>query len=197
MELNTSVKWRYVNLVRVDYASPFNDCSEYVQFINETERYILEGDRGMRILFTISIFISGLITAFAFFFAHRLTVPFDPTNDLLGGGNGNAALFFVMAPGPVIFYFYFSLIFVFEKLHKILSLTKQKWFKYSYLIVFIIIGVITFYRATIYRNYINTNHPYMEVGLLSQFSNNIFFNIWTFVALLSFIGFISFWTKKK
>ena len=197
MELNTSVKWRYVNLVRVDYASPFNDCNEYVQFINETERYILEGDRGMRILFTISIFISGLITAFGFFFAHRLTVPFDPANDLLGGGNGNAALFFVMAPGPVIFYFYFSLIFVFEKLHKILSLTKQKWFKYSYLIVFIIIGVITFYRATIYRNYINTNHPYMEVGLLSQFSNNIFFNIWTFVALLSFIGFISFWTKKK
>ena len=61
----------------------------------------------MRILFYISIFISGLITAFSIFFAHRFTVPFDPTNDLLGGGNGNAALFFVVAPGPVIFYFFF------------------------------------------------------------------------------------------
>lgn len=151
----------------------------------------------MRILFYSSIFISGLITAFAFFFAHRFIVPFDPTNDLLGGGNGNAALFFVIAPGPIIFYFYFSLIFVFERLHKSLSNTKQKWFKYSYLFVFIIIGVITFYRATLYRNYINTNHPYMEVGLLSQFSNHMFFNIWTFVALLSFIGFISFWTKVR
>ena len=77
------------------------------------------------------------------------------------------------------------------------SLTKQKWFKYSYLLVFVIIGVIKFYRATIYRNYINTNHPYMEVRLLSQFSNYISFNIWTFLALLSFIGFISFWTKKN
>ena len=151
----------------------------------------------MRILFYISIFISGLITAFMFFFAHRLTVSFDPANDLLGGGNGNPSLFFVIAPGPVILYFFFSLIFVFKKLHKSLSLTKQKWSKYSYLLVFIIIGVITFYRATIYRNYINTNHPYMEVGLLSQFSNHIFFNIWTFIALLSFIGFISFWTKVR
>ena len=66
----------------------------------------------MRILFYISIFISGLITAFMFFFAHRLTVSFDPANDLLGGGNGNPSLFFVIAPGPVIFYFFFSLIFV-------------------------------------------------------------------------------------
>ena len=151
----------------------------------------------MRILLYSSVFISGLITAVAFFFAHRLTVAFDPTNDLLGGGNGNAALFFVIAPGPIIIYFLFSLIFVFEKLHKSLSLTKQKWFKYSYLLVFTIIGVITFYKATVYRNYINTNHPYMEVGLLSQFSNDIFFNIWTFIALLSVIGFIAFWTKKN
>ncbi|PIC64114.1 hypothetical protein CSV79_08655 [Sporosarcina sp. P13] len=151
----------------------------------------------MRIVFYISIFISGLITAFAFFYAHRLTVTFDPTNDLLGGGNGNPALFFVIAPGPVILYFFFSMIFVFEKLHKSLTLTKQKWFTYSYFLIFMIIGAITFYKATIYRNYINSNHPYMEVGLLSQFSNHIFFNVWTFIALLSFMGFISYWIKKN
>ena len=50
----------------------------------------------MRILFYISIFISGLITAFMFFFAHRLTVSFDPANDLLGGGNGNPACFLLL-----------------------------------------------------------------------------------------------------
>lgn len=151
----------------------------------------------MKVLFYISIFISGIITAFAFYFAHLATVTFDPASNSLGGGNGNPALFFVVATFPVIFYFYFSLIFVFEKFHKGLSLKKEKWFKYSYLLFFIMIEGITFYRATIYRNYINTHHPYMKVGLLNQFSNHIFFNIWTFAALMSFIGFISFLTKKK
>ena len=61
----------------------------------------------MRILFYISIFISGLITAFMFFFAHRLTVSFDPANDLLGGGNGNPALFFVSASRSSYFIFLF------------------------------------------------------------------------------------------
>ncbi|WP_431028125.1 hypothetical protein [Lysinibacillus sp. LZ02] len=151
----------------------------------------------MRSLFYISVIIAGLITAFAFFFTNLLTVSFDPANDMLGGGNGNPGLFFVVAPFLIILYFYFSMLFVFEQFHQRFTFKQQKWLKYSYLFVFLILTLYTFYRATMHRNYINANHPYMEVGLLSQFSNHLFFNVWTFIALLCLIAFLSFFVQKK
>ena len=47
-----------------------------------------------KILFYISIILSGGLTAYAFSFANRLTATFDPARELYGGGNGNPGLFY-------------------------------------------------------------------------------------------------------
>lgn len=54
-----------------------------------------------------------------------------------------------------------------------------------------------FWTAISFKKYINENHPYMEVGLINQFSNSIFFNAWTFIGLVAFIAALSFVKHKK
>ena len=65
----------------------------------------------------------------------------------------------------------------------------------SVLSVFIFTRMI--WSAINFKIYINNNHPYMEVGLINQFSNNLFFNTWTFIGLVALTAALSFVLPQK
>lgn len=149
----------------------------------------------MRILFYISIFVSGLITIAGFVLTNMLTAAFDPNGDNFVGGNGNPGLMFVLFPFLIILYFFFAMIFVFEKLHEYFKV-KRNLFQIGYASLFIILFSFSVIRIIVFRNKINTYFEY-EIGYLNPFSNSLFFNFWTFVACLCFSGFCSFFLKKN
>jgi uncharacterized membrane protein len=146
----------------------------------------------LRILFFLSVLVSGLVTAAAFWTANQVTALFDPQRELLGGGNGNPGPFMFVVFLPIIIYFLFSLIILFDSLYASLSRCLSSILT---IVLFIAAGVIftrMLLEAVKWRGYINAYHPYMEVGLFSQFSNDIFFNGWTFSGLIFVMGVLGF-----
>jgi hypothetical protein len=146
----------------------------------------------VRILFFLSVLISGLVTAAAFWTANRVTALFDPQRELYGGGNGNPGPFMFVVFLPIIIYFLFSLIVLFDSLYARLS---RRWSSILSIVMLIAAGSIftrMLLEAGEWRDYINEHHPYMEVGLFSQFSNDIFFNGWTFSGLVFVMGVLGF-----
>jgi len=123
------------------------------------------------------------------------TTSFDPTGDNFVGGNGNPGLMFVMFPMLIILYFFFAVMFVFEKLYERFSV-KRKLFHACYSGVFVLILGMTIYRIVSFRNEINPYFEY-EISYLNPFSNHLFFNFWTFIACLCVSGFCSFYIKKR
>lgn len=148
----------------------------------------------MKILFWLSVLISGSITIVGFFLTNKYTAIFDPNGDNFVGGNGNAGLMFIVFPSLFNLYFFFVRMFVFEKLHENFHV-KRKPFQMVYVSVFVLLLFFAAYRIIMFHHYIN---PYFEheVGYLNPFSNDLFFNVWTFIACLSFTGFCSFYLKR-
>lgn len=148
----------------------------------------------MRLLFWISVVISGCITISGFWLTNQYSATFDPNVDNFVGGNGNAGLMFIVFPSLFILYFFFAMMFVFEKLHEHFQV-KRKSFQVMYVSVFLLLLSISVYRIIMFHQYINPFFEH-EIGYLNPFSNALFFNIWTFIACLSFSGFCSFYLKK-
>lgn len=149
----------------------------------------------MRILFWLSVVISGIVSIVGFALTNMTTTLFNPAGDNFVGGNGNPGLMFVMFPMLIILYFFFSMMFVFEKLHERFSV-KRKLSQSYYSGVFVLILGITIYRIVSFRNEINSYFEY-EISYLNPFSNYLFFNVWTFIACLCISGFCSFYIKKR
>ncbi|WP_249659671.1 hypothetical protein [Lysinibacillus fusiformis] len=116
----------------------------------------------MRILFLLSVVISGIVSVVGFAFTNMTTTLFDPTGDNFVGGNGNPGLMFVMFPMLIILYFFFAMMLVFEKLHK-RFLMKRKLFQTCYSGVFVLILVMTIYRIASFEmksiRILNTKYP--------------------------------------
>lgn len=149
----------------------------------------------MRFLFWLSVVVSGIVSVVCFTFTNMTTTSFDPTGVNLVGGNGNPGLMFVMFPMLIILYFFFAMMFVFEKFHG-RFLVKRKPFQACYAGMFVLISGITIYRIVSFRNEIN---PYFEykISYLNPFSKHLFFNFLTFIACLCVSGFCSFYLKKR
>jgi hypothetical protein len=146
----------------------------------------------LRILFFLSVLVSGLVTAAAFWTANQVTALFDPQRELFGGGNGNPGPFMFVVFLPIIIYFLFSLIILFDSLYASLS---RRLSSILTIVMFIAAGVIftrMLLEAVKWRDFINEHHPYMEAGLFSQFSNDIFFNGGTFSGLIFVMGVLGF-----
>ena len=149
----------------------------------------------MRFLFCLSVVISGIVSIAGFALTKMTTSSFDPTGDNFVGGNGNPGLMFVMLPMLIILYFFFAMMFVFEKIHERFSV-KRNLFQACYSGVFVLILGMTIYRIVSFRNEINPYFEY-EISYLNPFSNDLFFNFWTFIACLCVSGFCSFYLKKR
>jgi len=151
----------------------------------------------LRFIIYLTSIISGGITIWAFAIINSLTASFDPSRGLYGGGNGNPALFFLFASGIFILYFFVSLLFMLNTFHARQS-NKVKLILFT---IYSVLSVFTFTRmiwsAINLKIYINDHHPYMEVGLINQFSNNLFFNTWTFIGLVALTAALSFVLPQK
>ena len=71
----------------------------------------------MRVIFNISVLLSGLVTVAAIWIVQQMTPDFNVNGTYEMWTNGNPALFFVVWPMPFIAYFLFSMIFIFEAIH--------------------------------------------------------------------------------
>ncbi|MFJ8235541.1 hypothetical protein ACIQ34_07310 [Ureibacillus sp. NPDC094379] len=151
----------------------------------------------MKILFYLSSIISGLITIGAFTLLNSLTATFNPTRDLYGGGNGNTALFFLIVSGLFMCYFAFTVILMFKAYHEKKSKKLKLILFGTYFVLTSVIFTRMLWDANHLMSYINENHPYMVVGLFSQFSNNIFFNFWTFIGSIAALAILSFLIPNK
>ncbi|MEG0384432.1 MAG: hypothetical protein RR587_06925 [Solibacillus sp.] len=146
----------------------------------------------MKILFWIGVIVSGVITIAAFAMANFLTAPFNPANPNVGS---NAALFFIAFPFLIILYFFFKMMFVFEKIHESLRLNFDT-LKTIYLLTFVFFISFTVYRIIQFKQKIQPHFEY-EIGYLNPFSNNLFFNVWTFSACLCISALGSFYLKFR
>lgn len=149
----------------------------------------------MRILFWLSVIISGVVTVSGFVLTNLSTASIDPGGNNYTGGNGNIGLMFIVFPSLIVMYFFFAMMFVLEMVHERISITRRK-LQIGYLGVFLLIVGISLYRIISFRNEAQQYVDY-ELGYLSPFSNNLFFNVWTFIACLCAAGFFSFYLKKR
>ena len=136
--------------------------------------------------------VTGAITIAAFWLANYWTATFDATDLYKHGGNGNPAL--VITLGMLIYMtFYFCMIFVFEKLYERVN-WPRKVFIIGYPLIFFTIVAFTYWRMFSFYHDIQ---PYYEhdIGLLNPYSNNLLFNVWTFLAGLVISAFLSLFTK--
>jgi hypothetical protein len=148
----------------------------------------------MRVLFWLSVFISGMITVTGFVLTNMSAVTLDPGGDNYTGGNGNPGLMFVVFPSLIIMYFFFAMMFVMEKVHERFSIKRRTW-QIGYAGAFFLIVGFSIYRIVSFRNEAQQYVDY-ELGYLSPFSNDLFFNAWTFIACLCAAGFFSMYLKK-
>lgn len=146
----------------------------------------------MRILFWLGVIVSGSITIAGFAITNFLTAPFDPTNLHVGV---NMALFFIAFPFLAILYFFFQMMFVFEKIHNKFQFSFDK-LKTIYLTSFVLLISFSVYRIFQFKEKLQPHFDY-EISYLNPFSNHLFFNIWTFLACLCISALGSFYTKVR
>ena len=143
---------------------------------------------------TLVTIVTGVITIAAFWLANSWTATFDPTDIYKHGGNGNPAL--VITLGMLIYMtFYFCMIFFFEALHERVNWSR-KVLIVVYPLLFVAIVVFTYWRLISFYQDIHAYYDY-DIGLLNPYSNNLLFNVWTFIAGLVISAFLSLFTKKK
>lgn len=134
----------------------------------------------MRFLFWFSVILSGLITIAGFVLTNISTFPFHPTGEMYVGGNGNIGLMFIVFPSLIILYFFFAMLFIFEKIHEHYKVNK-KYFLLGYSSILVMLISISIYRIVTFHAKIRPYFDY-EIGYLNPFSNNLYFNTWTFLA---------------
>ena len=149
----------------------------------------------MRVIFKISVLLSGVITVGAIWVAQQLTSKFNPDGINEMWSNGNPALFFIIFPMPIIAHFFFSMIFVFEAIHNKYKVNRQR-FIIGYTSLFIVLVSYTLYRIIDFNK---TAQPYFEyeIGYLNPYSNDLFFNVWTLLAILCISAIVSFYLEGR
>lgn len=147
----------------------------------------------MRFLFWLSVIISGLVAITGFTLTNIFTVDLHPTANNDTGGNGNAGLMFVLFPMLIILYFFFTMIFVFEKIHERLKANKKR-FLIGYISLLAVIISYSVFKIITFHHEIR---PYFEheIGYLNPFSNHLYFNAWTFIACLCCSAICSFFSR--
>ncbi|MCM3388316.1 hypothetical protein M3649_09235 [Ureibacillus chungkukjangi] len=149
----------------------------------------------MRLIFNGSVLFSGIITILAIQTVQLYTFNFNPDGSNAMWSNGNPALFFIVFPMPIIAYFLFAMIFVFESIHSKYKVSR-KHFIMGYTFLFIILVSYTAYRVIDFNL---TAQPYFEdeIGYLNPYSNHLFFNVWTLIAALCISAIVSFYLDKR
>lgn len=143
---------------------------------------------------TLVTIVTGGITIVAFWLANSWTATFDPADLYKHGGNGNPAL--VITLGMLIYMtFYFCMIFVFEAVHERVNWSR-KVLIVVYPLLFFAIVTFTYWRMISFYYDIQPYYEY-DIGLLNPYSNNLLFNVWTFIAGLIISAFLSLFTNKK
>ncbi|MGF2616978.1 hypothetical protein FZC84_03895 [Rossellomorea vietnamensis] len=145
----------------------------------------------MRVIYLGIYFISVLATIMMFILGNILTEPLVTESGLGGGGNGNPGLFPFVVLFPFLLIFFYGTYWFFKKL--IASLT-TKAVKNLTIISSAVIGLIlavSIKKAAELRLLIVEQNPSFEnvaqVDLINTYSNSIFFNFYTFLALLLLI----------
>lgn len=149
----------------------------------------------MRVIFSISVLLSGLITVGAIWIVHQMTPDFNLNGTYEMWSNGNPALFFIVFPMPFIAYFLSSMIFVFEAIHNKYKVNRKR-FIMGYTLLFIALVSYTLYRILDFNI---TAEPYFEyeIGYLNPYSNDLFFNVWTLLAALYIPATVSFYLEGR
>lgn len=148
----------------------------------------------MRLLFTISVVLSGIITVGAIWVTQHFTSTFDATGTNEMWSNGNPALFFIVFAMPIILYFLFAMVVVFEKLHTKYHVNRQRFIA-GYTTLFLVLLGYTCYKIITFNK---MAQPYFEekIGYLNPYTNDLFFNIWTLLATLCLVALLSFYTSR-
>lgn len=142
----------------------------------------------------VGTILTGVITLLAFWLANTWTATFDPSAIYEHGGNGNPALIITLGIW-IYMLFYFCMIFVFEAVHERVNWSR-KVLMVIYPLLFFAIVAITYFRMISLYQEISPYYDY-DIGLLNPYSNNLLFNMWTFIAGLLATAFISLFTLKK
>lgn len=133
--------------------------------------------------------LSAIITILAFYSMNFLSQPVN--NDDYWGGNGNPALFIPVVAMPFTFIFLYGTIEF--SMRAIGKRHNPQWVFLGILIsttYILAVSIITYKKADEFRTYIIDkkdaySHP-EEFALFNVFSNHIFFNPFTFIALVAF-----------
>ncbi|MBD8036209.1 hypothetical protein H9635_05595 [Solibacillus sp. A46] len=149
----------------------------------------------MRVFFIISVFLSGLVTFGAIWIVHQMTANFNPDGSNPLWSNGNPGLFFMLWPMPFIFYFLFSMIFVFEKIHNTYKVNRRRFIT-GYTILFLALISFTLYRIIDFNRVAQPYFEY-EIGYLNPYTNDLFFNVWTLLAALCIPAIVSFYLEGR
>lgn len=159
------------------------------------EEKFLKGGITMRVIFNVSVLLSGLITIWAIWTVQQYTANFNPGGSNPIWSNGNPALFFMIFPMPIIAFFLISMIFVFEAIHSKYNVNRKR-FIIGYISISIILISYTFYRIIDFNK---TAQPYFEyeIGYLNPYSNNLFFNVWTLLVALCISAILSFYLEGR
>lgn len=148
----------------------------------------------MRILFYISVLLSGAITVGSIVMTQKYTAIYNPNgmNDMWT--NGNPALFFMMFPMPIIAYFLITMIFVFDNVHHRLAWQRKKALL-VYTSLFVLVSGFCVYRIVSFKQQAQPHFP-KDIGYLNPYSNDLFFNGWTLLAALLLCAIVSFFARK-
>ena len=149
----------------------------------------------MRVIFNISVLLSGVVTVAAIWIVQQMTPDFNVNGTYEMWSNGNPALFFVVWPMPFIAYFLFSMIFIFEAIHRKYKVYRTR-FMIGYMFLFISLVSYSLYRIIDFNKMAQPYFEY-EIGYLNPYSNDLFFNIWTFLAALCIPAIISFYSAPS
>ena len=148
----------------------------------------------MRILFYISVVLSGAITVGAVAMTQKYTAIYNPNgmNDMWT--NGNPMLFFMLFPMPIIAYFFIAMIFVLDNVHHRLGWQRKKALL-VYTSLFVFVSGFCVYRIVSFKQQAQPHFP-EDIGYLNPYSNGLFFNGWTLLAALLLCAIISFFARK-
>ncbi len=144
---------------------------------------------------------SAVLTIAAFYGVNYFTEPVN--NDDYRGGNGNPALFFPVVLMPFLFCFIYGTVELSMRVAENWLSCKKTWIGIGLSLLYtVVISIWTFRAATEFRIYIvDTKDAYddpAQFPLLNVFSNDLFFNLYTFLLVVGicFIAGAS-WSLKR
>lgn len=148
----------------------------------------------MRMLFYISVLLSGAITVGMVAMTVKYTAIYNPNgmNDMWT--NGNPMLFFMLFPMPIMAYFFIAMIFVLDDLHQKLGWQRKRALP-IYTSLFLLVSGFCVYRIVSFKQQAQPHFP-EDIGYLNPYSNGLFFNGWTLLAALLLCAIISFFARK-